>query len=157
MKVARSIKKDSLVDDNASNITYSDGWETSQISWSQYFWGKTMQYVSPGHGCLVLELTRGTVAGLPEPIFKLTSISGVKLHLSSPGVQRSNGKKGNSITLFGATSNNHKTYTISLDGGPPQTFNGYSLRYNAQAMLVRYLSTTRSFSLTQTSIIVPCE
>ena len=34
---------DVLMDDVASNITYTGGWDTSTIDWSKYFWGQTMQ------------------------------------------------------------------------------------------------------------------
>lgn len=44
LKIVGSTKStDVLMDDMASNLTYTGAWETSTIDWSKYFWGQTMQ------------------------------------------------------------------------------------------------------------------
>lgn len=44
---------------------------------------------------------------------------------------------GNAVTVFGAVSDNHGTYTVSLDGRAAQTFTGAALESHYQQVLVR--------------------
>jgi uncharacterized membrane protein YgcG len=42
---------------------------------------------------------------------------------------------GHQIALYGASSNNHGTYTVSLDGMTPQTYNGTGKEFRPQQLL----------------------
>jgi hypothetical protein len=42
---------------------------------------------------------------------------------------------GNQVALYGATSGNHGLYSVSLDGQPPQKFNGSAVTFRPQQLL----------------------
>ena len=60
---------------------------------------------------------------------------------------------GNAVTLFGAMNDFHRSFTIALDGGPPQTFSGRSLQYNAQQILVRPFCSC--FPMSSLTLVMP--
>jgi hypothetical protein len=48
--------------------------------------------------------------------------------------------EGVGITLYGAVSTNHGSYTVSLDGSPPSLCSGNAPQFRSQMPLVRYVS-----------------
>jgi hypothetical protein len=42
---------------------------------------------------------------------------------------------GNAVALYGATSSNHGPYSVSLDGGDSQSFNGSQIAFRPQQLL----------------------
>jgi hypothetical protein len=55
---------------------------------------------------------------------------------STQGAKASVNFWGNGIALFGATSGNHGTYSVSLDGAPAATYNGTQVAFRPQQILV---------------------
>lgn len=152
------MKKDVLEDDVGANITYGSGWATAWIdAYSPSFWGQTMQCVT--RSCYIhhlLGLMERVAVGTVELTYKRRFGSGVSRYCFMLRMAFHYHQLGNAITLFGAVFNNHKTYTISLDGRPPQRFNGYALQYNAQTILVRPFPSSQ-ICLVPTLRIVSCE
>ncbi len=56
---------------------------------------------------------------------------------NQPGATATISFRGNAITVYGATSGNHGTFTVGLDGGVSTAFSGEASAFRPQNMLVR--------------------
>jgi hypothetical protein len=62
---------------------------------------------------------------------------------------------GNHVELYGATSDNHGSFSVALDGAPPVMLNGTSPIFRAQTLLVRHAPRTRAQTLSGRSTCSP--
>jgi hypothetical protein len=105
------------MDDTHPNVTYDSHWTAGSNSLSPQYFNSTFQYAV--HSPAFPWLTTGySASGAANTAAKISFF-------------------GNAIALYGATSTNHATYSVSIDGAPASTFNGSSIKpvFRAQRLL----------------------
>jgi hypothetical protein len=110
---------DFWMDDTHPNMTYSKGWiqGNDALHLLGEYWNHTFM-------CVAVQVPPWTILTW---YFRSTGAKGEQLTVNFDG---------NGIALFGATSNNHGTFSVALDGAPATTYNGTQVTFRPQQLLV---------------------
>jgi hypothetical protein len=117
----RTNSKDTVLDDGDSNITYTGNWGDAAGS------GLASSYFQSTFQCVITFLRCAPLLNIQFYSRSVTNTKGDTATIKFDG---------NAIAIYGAVSNNHGPFSVSLDGAEAVQLTGQAWTFYAQTLLV---------------------